>query len=313
MRKTRLFVCIVAVTLAGFLAARSGSPVSAQPADAKKPRREVKPRAPKPEPRKDEPAAGGEAGHMLTKKDINRIRYMELKTLRVNKVSPERVQSRVPRDVMLSFLKDMQGRDPETGPDAEWTGKEDYLKASPDMKLAILARFSDDKYIDQIEIRTDPEVFVVFKNKVMPALMNGCATSHCHGGIEAEKTGLRLFNDPKKSAEALYTNFLAIDQTQIDHGKGEESRRFYMFDRSRQEDSLLLAWLLSPDKLPSNGPHHPGEVKIKPVFHSKDDRGYQLIEDWIGSLRKPHPDYGVKIPGKGAAASAPADADEMKP
>ena len=73
---------MAAATYAGVLPVLLPSAVSAPPA-AKKPPRDSKPRPPRPA-EDEEPPAAGAANRLLTKKEIHRIRFMELRTLREN-------------------------------------------------------------------------------------------------------------------------------------------------------------------------------------------------------------------------------------
>lgn len=247
----------------------------------------------------DEQAMADKA-RLLQKGEINRIRYRELRSLRESNTEADKARVNIPRDVLQSFLKDMERRDKSN----DWPGPDAFRRLSPEKKLAIMARLSEDAYVDKVEIRTDPDVFAVYKRHVLPIIVRGCATANCHGGVEAVKTGLKLHDDPRRSNEAVYTTFLLLDQIQIQHGDPAAGKRFLMIDRSHPDDSLLLAWLLDPAQLPVNGPHHPGEVKVKPVFHSKNNPAYEQIASWIASLRHPHPDYGVWIGPKPSSAPA---------
>ncbi|MCK6482597.1 MAG: hypothetical protein HUU22_00635 [Phycisphaerae bacterium] len=253
-------------------------------------------------PKEREPKADGDgaAGRRLTKDEVNRLRFMELRLPRTRSDEPENVRVTIPGDVAEEFLRGVQGRTGYEGRE----GREQFMKLAPHEKLARIVvdsgRDDFEKFVSRIEIRSDPEVFATFKSKVMPRVIQGCASARCHGGAGADETGLRLFDDPLRSPETTYANFLVLNEYTIKPPGGREYR---MIDRARPDDSLLLAWLTRPDATHVPVPH-PGESKLKPLFRTREHPGYVAIREWIDSLREPQPDYGVRI--RPAPTSQPA-------
>ncbi len=246
----------------------------------------------------------------LTPEEINRVRFMELRTLRLrDEREVDRVRVLIPRDVSTAFLDDMAGRPRFEGREA----RRRFLRLRPEQKLAIIAHESKDKYADRIQIRTDPEVFFDFRTRVMPIILRGCATSKCHGGSNAPDTGFVLYDDLHRSADTTYTNFLALDEYVLDKKEGEDTKRYYMIDRGRPNDSLLLAWLVRSDQTPMRV-KHPGDKPIKEVFLNQSKPGYRLIRDWIDDLDVPRPDFRVRLsPGPDPPdGAAPNEADQEK-
>ena len=253
----------------------------------------------------DEGDEGTPAGgpRKLTKAEINRIRFHELRALREKgrEPVPDTCTVNIPRTVIEDFLRDVAGEEQYKGRE----GRERFLKLSPERKLAEIAvNKAGVKYIDKIEIKTDPAIFLEFKTKVLPIVMRGCASSNCHGGADAEKTGLRLFNDARRTAGSVYTNFVLLDEY--------ESGKFAMIDRGQASRSLLLCWMMPPDQSPPEIPRHPGNAKIKPIFQNRNNPTYEALEFWIRGLRLPHPDYGVRLRPAAASASAPAEDHDEK-
>lgn len=255
----------------------------------------------------DAPADGT---RVLTKDEVNRIRFKELLTFRVQQPdepdSWERIRVNVPRAVAEEFIKAMSGKRFYEGPEA----RQRFMKLSPDRKLHEMARESGEQFMDKVEIRADPEVFLDFRRRVLPRIMQGCATANCHGGVAGDKIGLKLINDPKKSELMTYQNFLLLDEITFDYQQGADRRRYYMIDRARPAESVLLAWLTRADQT-SVPVAHPGDAKVEPIFVNTRNAGYQGIHEWIDSLRLPRPDYGVVL--RPHAASQPAGKPARQP
>jgi len=254
------------------------------------------------QPDSEEPESA--AQRKLTDAEIKRLRYMELRALRVGRIEADTARVQVPRSVIDEFMKEMEGREGFRG-DEDRRG---FLRQSQEKKLAEIALRSEAlphkgaKYIDRIEIRTDPDVFQDFRHKVMPHVLRGCASTACHGGARSAATGLRLFDDPKKTTESAYTNFLLLDEIKIGN--------YHMIDRDYPERSLLLTWMLPPDQTEVKV-RHPGDAKIKPQFLNTRNTTYQTIKTWIEELRHPHPEYGVRL-HPAPPATQPAEAPETQ-
>jgi len=259
------------------------------------PRHPAKAKAAEPPPEaEDSQEAGDDSVHELTKADINRIRFSELLTLRAqdpqDPAAIERVRVMVPREAAEQFVSEMAGKRFYEGNE----GRNRFMKLTPENKLREIVRETGVAYADRVEIRSDPAVFLMFRRKVLPRVIQGCGTANCHGGVSGDKLNYKLWDDPKRSEQALYRNFLLLDETQLDYGKGDSLRRYFMIDRARPEESLLLAWLVKGDLTPVPLAH-PGKAKVQPVFYNITNEGYQDILGWIGMLRIPRPDYGVRL------------------
>ena len=82
--------------------------------------------------------------------------------------------------------------------------------------------------------------------------------------------------------KTVYTNFFYLQSPTI----GNQD----MINRQIPERSLLLQYGL--DRSAAEWPH-PEVVGWRPKFQNKQDKFFQLIGDWIGSLWTPTPDYGI--------------------
>jgi len=240
----------------------------------------------------------------LTPEEINRIRYMELRAMRMRTSVPDRVSVKIPRDTIDEFLLEMEG-------DPRFLGKRNrqaFLKKTATQKLHIIAQCKGAEFADKVEIRTDPEVFVEFRRNVMPIVLRSCATNGCHGQANEEAVGFRLFKDPKRTPATTYANFVILSD--LEFGGGQ------VLDRGQPENSLMLTYMLPRSEVKVRR-RHPGDVEYRPTFQSRKTARYKRIERWIGLLRPRlkhnSDDYGVRLVPLQADAEDAGDSDEKPP
>lgn len=243
----------------------------------------------------------------ITPKQINRIRFMELRAAREKAVGTDdlpvdRVVVQIPKDTIERFLTWKQGSPGFQGERA----RKRFLKMTPPEKLAVIAYWAREtpdefSYADSVEIKTDPEVMVEFRRRLMPPLLANCATANCHGSSNVEAVKMRLYNDAKRSDATTYANFVTLREWVV-NGRP-------LIDPRNPEKSLLLAYTLRTDMTPD---HHPGKQPIKPMFQRGNEVGYKHLEKWIVSLRQLHEvdGYGFHLLPTRAVSSAPAGALE---
>lgn len=250
------------------------------------------------DPAGDEDKGEGEADspliRRLTAAEINRIRFLELKAMRSTKGGVDSVSVRIPRATIQEFLVEMEG-----DPDFNTREKRgDFLKMTAPQKLQIIAKYKGEAYADRVEIRSDPEVFVEFRKRVMPVILRTCATGGCHTTANENAAGFALFKDPKKTPPTTYANFIVLNELTVG---GEQ-----MINRGSPDRSLLLTYLLPRlDVRPEL--RHPGEIDFKPPFTSEKNPRFRRLRDWIGSLNHPAVDYNVRILPQKTPTSEPAD------
>jgi len=239
----------------------------------------------------------------LTPEEINRIRYLELRAMRMTDDDrPDAVIVKIPPKTIEEFLDDKKGSERFQGEQQ----RRDFRKLTPPRKLHEIAKFDKDlRYVDKVQIETDPEVFVQFRKRVLPIVLQNCATAGCHSSTNEAAAGFRLSKDPKKLPVSIYTNFVTLCQIKVDNHA--------VIDRITPEESLLLTYMLPPKDVKPEL-QHPGDVKYKPGFPNRASNHYRTIENWIKSLKHPAEDYGVDLVRAEPAASQPADApDEAAP
>ncbi|HPF37699.1 MAG TPA: hypothetical protein P5081_07690 [Phycisphaerae bacterium] len=238
----------------------------------------------------------------LTDTEINRIRFMELRAMRGLKgVDP--VTVKISRDVLNDFLVEMTGHDDFKGKKA----RQNFLKRTPPQKLHMMAHYTGPKFADKVEILTDPEIFVEFRKHVMPQVIRGCSTNGCHNSTNEKAYGFKLFKDPKKAPGTTYANYITLNDYMLD-GKR-------MINRNDPSRSLLVTYMLPASEVPAEF-RHPGDVEIRPLFQSHKHRRFQRILQWIGSLKIPPEDYGVRLipmPEMPEDGPTPADGDKTSP
>lgn len=237
----------------------------------------------------------------LTDKEINRIRYMELRAMRGRR-GVDHITVKIPRDVQNEFLVDMTGHKDFRGKRA----RQEFLKRTPPQKLHIMAHYQGAKYADKVKILTDPEIFVEFRKHVMPQVIRGCATSGCHNSKNDRAYGFKLYKDPKKLPATTYANFIVLNDYMLD-GK-------HMIDRNDPSRSLMITYMLPKSEVPAEY-QHPGDVEYRPLFQSYKHPRFQRILKWIGSLKIPAEDYGVRLlpEAKMPTSASNPDDDKDKP
>ncbi len=233
--------------------------------------------------------------NFLNQEDIYRIRLMELK-------SDDKVSIQYRNDVLERFIKSMRGIGDFQTPEFERK-----FRGYPKVKQVLYVLDNTDRensvIRDDILIKSEPQVIKDFKVRVWPIIARSYASPNCYGGVKG-RDGLKLFNVPLTDERIAYTNFYIL------HTWERGGRK--MIDRDNPEMSLLLQYGLPKKLAKVPAPDYvPG-----PIFTSKEDHNYKLIEEWIESLRRPFlsPGYRVnyKLPGQDTVepeppATKPAD------
>lgn len=227
---------------------------------------------------------------MLTDEQINIIRVYE-----IDLDNPPRlkIDDSTIRELMLSY--------PEKFP-ADDKQRDAILKASTIDKLKLMFRERARDLYPQVKVLEHPESFDDFKKHIAGRtgwLINGCATTRCHGGEEAGR--FQLSNHNPNSNSAIYTNFIRIEQFKladgtplINHAEPERSPLVQM--------AMVRSRSLYPH--PTIDPTKHGR-DWRPIFRSNSTSGFRKTVDWIRSLYTPRPDYGFEYP--------PAEADTPTP
>jgi len=214
---------------------------------------------------------------LLTDKEINKIRLAELP----RDGDPDNARIKFNNNVVRRFWEHIEGRE---GFDSD-RDRTRFMNMKPPEQAQVMLRETGNRFANDIEVLTDPKVFVTFRRRILPTIMSNCGTVACHGGVNAK--GLRLYLDAKKSDAAEYTNFLILDTKAVGN--------YFVIDRDHPKDSLLLHYGLPAERTEAKM-RHPQVPGRKPLWQNRKEPGYRLIHDWIrNSLRFPHPTYDVTL------------------
>jgi hypothetical protein len=234
--------------------------------------------------------------NLLSADDINAVRQVELKP------TDTHVRINFSKDVKKRFAQqeNMRLQDFNALPQFEQLGR--ILKhGTADMKR-------------DVRILSDPSSILEYRRNVQTLLLQGCATTGCHGAAGAG--GLMLYS-PAESEAITYTNFYIIQTWSRPAGRqqgpfGAGERR--LIDRLEPRNSLLLQFALPPSIAEDD---HPPVNGNRATFRNRDDNGYRRVESWIAdSLLPITPDYGIQFtppqrPGgpRTDSSTAPATTD----
>ncbi len=226
--------------------------------------------------------------NFLKQEDIYRIRLMELNP-------DDKGSIRYRNDVLNRFIKSMRGTSDFAKPDDERRFRR-YPKVKQVLYILDNTDRENSSIRDDILIEHEPQVMKDFKVRVWPIIARSYASPNCYGGVKV-RDGLKLFNVPLTDERIAYTNFYIL------HTWERGGRK--MINRDNPEMSLLLQYGLPKKLAKIPAPDYvPG-----PIFTSKEDRKYKLIEEWIESLRRPFlsPGYRIdyKLPGQNTVEPEP--------
>ncbi len=151
----------------------------------------------------------------------------------------------------------------------------------------------------KIDVLTEPASLNQFRRRVHNTwLINNCATSQCHGGVDAGR--LFLHGRNAQSTQVRYTNLLLLERTKI-------PGRPPLIDWEKPRDSLILQFGLprSEARYP-----HPDVKGWRPAFNPANRR---LVDDfirWVEMMYEPRPEYPVELtPPDLTAPDRPSPAD----
>lgn len=182
------------------------------------------------------------------------------------------------RDLPLEVLDELRRR-----PDFQPAWEETLTRGQPHERLQLIVRETGAQHIERIDIATDPEVFRIFRQRILPIVTASCARGGCHSGSSA-----RVFRFPvgsKKGDAYAYTTFVLLDQMETPAGP--------MLDRDNPTRSGLVRYLLPPEFVEHGHPPVGRGPSFKPGLRGVEDPKYAEFVNWISFLRMPRPDYGL--------------------
>ncbi|GAB4384645.1 MAG: hypothetical protein Kow0022_07820 [Phycisphaerales bacterium] len=191
-------------------------------------------------------------------------------------------------------------------------GREALYRKPPEQILELMFRLQARELYGQVIVRGHPAAMERFRNEVHGKwLLNSCATTQCHGGIDAGRLWLQ---DRKPfSDETVYTNFLILERFRLKDGTP-------LLNYSEPARSPLLQMGLPEELSLYPHPRVPatrGSRGWRPIFKSSEDRRFQEAVGWLSSMYRPRPNYPIEyeppVPPRPGAGQATEEQQETEP
>jgi len=158
----------------------------------------------------------------------------------------------------------------------------------------------------EIRVLSEPASMNQFRLRVHDAwLINNCATSRCHGGVDGGR--LFLHRENYKSPRVRYTNFLILERLELDP-------QWPLINYQQPLMSLIIQHALPRKvaRLP-----HPDVEGWRPSLTRGNQRVLDAAEQWIRSMYQPRPEYPVDYqppqinqpPPEAGPSEQPSDSD----
>jgi hypothetical protein len=228
--------------------------------------------------RRTVPAPPDDAFPLLAPEQINLIKVYEVDLDRPPRMS-------IARDSVEALMR--RYADSPLIP-ASREGREAFIRQPASRILDTMFRLRAREFYGHVRVDGQPRSVELFRNNVHRAVLNSCATSRCHGGLEAGR--LVLHTRRPGSDQTVYTNLFILDQYRLADGTS-------LLDYDQPERSPLVQFSLP--RMDANRPHPPvlgpggrGDA-FRPLFSSARDRGYARMLAWIGAMYTPRPDYPI--------------------
>lgn len=210
---------------------------------------------------------------LLSEEDVNLIKVWEL-----DLTDPPRLL--ISRETIDKFL-DRFGDDP--GVPTTRDGREAFHRREPVEILSEMFRLRARDLYGEVKVLGSPASLDQFRLHVNSTwLVNSCATTRCHGGLDAG--AFMLYNRDTRAERAAYTNFLIVERTTTPDGRP-------LIDYENPERSPLLQ--LGLPRHESAFPH-PEAYGWRPAFRSTDSRRFRQAVEWIRAMRQPRSDLPVE-------------------
>ena len=162
------------------------------------------------------------------------------------------------------------------------SGRTRLFRADPLEIARLIFKLKARDLYSRIEVNSEPSALNQFRLKVHDGwLIPNCATSRCHGGIDAGR--FFLHRRGSKTDKVRYTNLLILERW------NELERPLINYERPA--DSLLIQYALPRKE--ARFPH-PDVKGFRPVFSRSNQRLLQATLDWINSMYQPRTRYPVK-------------------
>lgn len=207
---------------------------------------------------------------LVSPDDVNLIRIYE-----IDLAKPPRME--IPPDVVRDLLT-RYGSSSMVPAGSEERNRMFSWDSARVMKLLFDLKARD--LYPRVRVATEPWTLNLFRTKVHDAwLIPTCATSQCHGGIDAGRFFLHRRNS--KDERVRYTNLLILLRSKLDQP---------LVDFEDPESSLIVQYGMPRDE--ARYPH-PDVKGWKPIFTGSARALRADVLQWIRSMYKPRPEYPV--------------------
>jgi len=232
---------------------------------------------------------------LLSPEQVNLIRVYEIDLLDPPRV---RIDPRDIQDFLLAYREDP--RVPQTP-----EGRQAMIAGDPMDVLRLMFELKAREFYGTVRVLDDPEVMRRFRQDVTDWLVAGCATSRCHGGVEAGR--LRLANRNARGEAQAYTNFYILTRATL-----EDGTPLINLDEPDESPLMHLGLRRTGSRFPHPAvPSDRGDGEDwRAVFPRTEDRRWRETTAWIRSLYQPRPEYPIEYP---PAEGADEDGAEAQP
>ncbi|HEX8322290.1 MAG TPA: hypothetical protein VF595_00130 [Tepidisphaeraceae bacterium] len=239
------------------------------------------------------------AFNTLSPDEVNRVKQMETRE------SDTKMRFNFASNVRKRFY------DATPAVAADYPTYNDFARAMPAVQATRIIRDGTAEMVKDVKVTNDPEMMVEFRRDVMPLILQGCATSQCHGGSGPAAAKFSLIS-PATDVNAAYTNFYVLQSTKIPMpaaprpsaepgGNTVQPDLAHMVDRTRPEMSLVLQHGLSDQFAQIKHPRVRGYNGI--YTRGREDPRYKTVLAFLSTLNPVQPEYGLefKLQRQGAA------------
>ena len=168
-------------------------------------------------------------------------------------------------------------------------GKDALMRRPAGEILGLMFELRAREFYGDVQVFDQPKAMQMFRDG--PArtwLNNSCATTQCHGGMEAGR--LVLINRRPAADVAMYTNMLILTRYKTNKGQA-------LINWEAPERSPLLQMGLPRSQAIFQHPEVPsgatGADAWKPVFRGKSDPMFRGAVEWLRKMQQPRVDWPV--------------------
>ncbi|MFI4881416.1 MAG: hypothetical protein ACIAQU_02400 [Phycisphaerales bacterium JB064] len=245
---------------------------------------------------KREPTPNDKPMELLSPEQVNLIRVYEIDLLDPPRI---RIDPKDIQDFLVAYRDNP--RVPQTP-----EGRQAMIAGEPLAVLRLMFELKAREFYGKVKVLDDPEVMKRFRKDVTGWLVAGCATSQCHGGVEAGD--LRLSYRTARSEGPAYTNFLILTRARLDDGTP-------LINLEEPDKSPLLHLGLRREGSLYPHPEVPTERgdgdAWREVFQRTEDSRWRATAAWIRTLYQPRPEYPIEYPpGSGEPQAAEPEPEE---